>query len=431
MNNFIIKNYNKNIFYNVANFTIILFPLFLLTGPLISELFMFILISCFFILKANNLKFIFSEKEFKIFILFWITILTSSFLSGSYEAFFKSFAYLRFGLFFIAIKFFLMQNSNILKKLKIVFMIIFGLLFVDTVYQHINRVNLLGYVAIDYPRLSSVFNEEYILGSYTARLMPLFLAVSYFVLIDNINKLKSYFIIIFFFACSLIIFLAGERVALFYLMLILISLIIILAKIKNYKILSILFFLILSQFSLLYFNKDFKSRYLQQTLDEFGMSSDKTYQKEYGTAESIYKNIYIYSPAHQSYILTAYNMFLDKPFFGHGIKSFRVKCNNIKFADNLNSCSTHPHNIYFELLSETGIFSFILISFVYFLLLKKFFLNIFIIDLKKIKICSTLLSLFFIFSLFPFIPSGSFFNNWLSMIMFYNLGFLNFFKNQE
>ena len=40
------------------------------------------------------------------------------------------------------------------------------------------------------------------------------------------------------------------------------------------------------------------------------------------------------------------------------------------------------------------------------------------------------LNLGIIINLFPFIPSGNFFNNWLSLIMFYPLGYW-LFINQE
>ncbi len=40
----------------------------------------------------------------------------------------------------------------------------------------------------------------------------------------------------------------------------------------------------------------------------------------------------IFTPEHDSLISTAYNMFLDKPIFGHGPKMFRVICKDEKYA---------------------------------------------------------------------------------------------------
>ena len=44
-------------------------------------------------------------------------------------------------------------------------------------------------------------------------------------------------------------------------------------------------------------------------------------------------------------------------FFGGGINSFYLNC-----KINYDFCSNHPHNYYLEILTETGIIGFILIS---------------------------------------------------------------------
>ena len=132
--------------------------------------------------------------------------------------------------------------------------------------------------------------------------------------------------------------------------------------------------------------------------------------------------------------LSAIKMVKDKPVLGHGVKSFRFNCKKENYRidkfDNYNfrlNCGNHPHNTYIQLLAETGIlgFSFILFFFIFILhsLLKSFFIN-----QKKIipkvydfRIC--ILSCIFI-NLFPFSTTGSFFNNWLSMIYFFPIAFL-------
>jgi O-antigen ligase len=90
-----------------------------------------------------------------------------------------------------------------------------------------------------------------------------------------------------------------------------------------------------------------------------------------------------------------------------------------------NGCNTHPHNVHLQFLAETGLigYSFLIISLLFvvfhmFLILKKKILRI-TIDKKELHIFFCLIGLFL--SIFPFFPSGNFFNNWLSSIFYFNV----------
>ena len=105
---------------------------------------------------------------------------------------------------------------------------------------------------------------------------------------------------------------------------------------------------------------------------------------------------------------------------GHGPKLFRIICKEYPYNDK-DTCSTHPHNFYLQLLAETGVigFLFIIISFMY--ILKEAFLVI----LKQKKISgqeACLLGCFFL-TLWPLTPNGNFFNNWLMIVYILPLGF--------
>ena len=116
-------------------------------------------------------------------------------------------------------------------------------------------------------------------------------------------------------------------------------------------------------------------------------------------------------------------MFLDKPLFGHGPKSFRYKCH---YFETDIGCSSHPHNSYIQLLSESGVLSFIMVLMVFFLfciLLIKNYLNRIKIDTNFYNARVCILGSFII-NLFPIVPTGSFFTNWLNLIYFLPLGIL-------
>ena len=136
--------------------------------------------------------------------------------------------------------------------------------------------------------------------------------------------------------------------------------------------------------------------------------------------------IYIFSKPHNDMYISAYRIFLDNKLFGVGPRQFRNRCDEYKVS--LYSCDTHPHNTYLELLSESGIFSFLIVSGLFVLISYfsiKHFIFKFIRDKKGIfndfEVC--LLSAIII-SLWPFSPSGSFFNNWMSIIYYFPIGLL-------
>ncbi len=109
-----------------------------------------------------------------------------------------------------------------------------------------------------------------------------------------------------------------------------------------------------------------------------------------------------------SHYETAYNIFIDYKIFGAGYKQFRQICSDEKYyieAKSLlkeNRCSTHPHNLYLEILSEIGIIGFfILLCCIYFI-----FENIFDKSVRNKYIIIQILIYFF-----PLISTGSFFTN--------------------
>ena len=111
--------------------------------------------------------------------------------------------------------------------------------------------------------------------------------------------------------------------------------------------------------------------------------------------------------------------FLDK-FFGVGPRQFR---NFDKYSVSEYSCETHPHNTYMELISESGIFAFLIVIILFiivcFLSFKHFLFKL--IGKKKVIINDFEVCLLssLIISLWPFSPSGRFFDNWMSLVYYF------------
>jgi O-antigen ligase len=114
--------------------------------------------------------------------------------------------------------------------------------------------------------------------------------------------------------------------------------------------------------------------------------------------------------------------------FGVGLKNYRVDCDNQvdpRPESPFQFCSTHPHNFYLEILSETGLigFAIFIICFFYFI---KFVLNEIKnnVNFKKYSSIALGNALILFISLFPLKTSGSFFTTWNGSFFWFNLGVL-------
>ena len=127
----------------------------------------------------------------------------------------------------------------------------------------------------------------------------------------------------------------------------------------------------------------------------------------------LYKNNHYF--AHYS---TALQINEDNRLFGVGMKNFRKFCDNDKFNKKIHpsfthrKCSTHPHNFYFEAISELGIIGLIIIFFSFFYIFYNFLKSAFFRKDYFLLGNSWILILFFT----PILPKGSFFTNWNAMI---------------
>lgn len=134
----------------------------------------------------------------------------------------------------------------------------------------------------------------------------------------------------------------------------------------------------------------------------------------------------IFTPNHDSLIKTAFNIFLEKPFLGHGPKSFRLLCKNKKYQVGIHPCSTHPHNFYIQLLAETGIAGFLFLASSFFYVLYcafRQFKSIVFRDKRYLTDYQVCLLSGILITVWPFSPNGNFFHNWLAIIYSLPVGF--------
>jgi O-antigen ligase len=412
---------NQQFFFNIIpSWIIILMPILLISGPFLSDLGVSIVAILFLInSKKNNLIEYYNNYFFKFFIIFCIILILSSLFSQNVIISLKnSLFYFRFGIFAICFWYLLENNSRLIKRLFISILICFSSLIIDGYIQYIFGKNLFGYELYNQYRVSSFFGSELILGSYLARFFPILFGL--FIFLDQPKKNKSLLFImtVIFILSEGLIFLSGERLALFFMNL---SAIYIILMLKEYRVYRLWTYLVSIGLIIIMMNlfPNSKERFIDQTFKDFTRNS---YENKFNTINKVY----IFSKPHNDMYISAYRIFLDNKLFGVGPRQFRNTCSEYKVSEY--SCETHPHNTYVELLSEAGTFAFIIVAglfiFISYLSIKHLILkftgnkNGIINDLEVCLLSAIIISLW------PFSPSGSFFNNWMSIVYYFPVGLL-------
>ncbi len=400
---------NKSIFLKVISLSLYLYPISLIFSSFLSNLTVF-LVAMYGILNITEIK-----KDNKInnifvylFLIFWILISVRSFFSTDILFSLKS------SLLFIKYLFFIFgfilvnkKNTKFLDTFFKIFLTVFIIVSIDAFIQFIFGTNLIGYDAslIENNRISGLFGDELILGSYISRLTFLLIAL---LTIRNIRNKQIYVLFLIFMSFGTAI-ISGERTALY---LSFMSIIFFLTQTYLFKLKYkfIILLAILSTFFLFYSSSEKVQHRVSMTLDDLSTTS----------------NIFTFSEGHRNHYETALNLFKDNIFFGQGANTFRLKCSEKKYFVEPYGCSTHPHNIYIQVLAETGLlgFGFLFLLFVriiYFSVkhfYSKYFLKKKILTEYELCILACLLVNFW-----PIIPTGSFFSSSFGNIAVLSLAF--------
>lgn len=368
------------------------------------------LIIFFLIISLKNKEFlitILNKDYLSILIFFLFLIFQSIFINdlnnltiSSIIGFFKNI------LFFISfIYFFKKKDLYLLAKFYLFIILIIS---IDVIFQYFLGFNFIGYkmsnFTADTNRVSSFFGKELVAGAFLSKLI--FIPILVYLDYRKKNYLNNFALIIFFLSLLAII-LTGDRMATINSLVLSIIVLFFLIK-KRYILIfvSSLIILLISQTNLV-------ERHFKNTYEQYNSINSDLYGFN-NKIESVYLNHYF----------TAIGLLENNLFFGNGIRSFRFKCEDfvnkelIFFGTKFNlgnGCSTHPHNYYLEILSETGVIGLMLL--LYFLLYTLFYK----VDLKCKKNLILLLSILILLS--PIQTTGSFFTSWNSFFIWQMLAF--------
>ncbi len=375
-------------------------PISIIVGPSVSLANILIIIFSFliYIFYINEWSWL-KDKKIQLLFALYIYLIFNSFIALDFSnSFYRNFGFIRFIILFAAFNYFFLKFENF-NKILIVWSVILIFITLDIYYESINGKNILGYGEGN--RIFSFFKDEPIVGGYVNSLYLLSIGFLFEFFDDKKNKIKYIiFLISIFFLVAILM--TGERSNAIKALL---GFIIFYLFIKNFSLKEklTLVLIIISIFFIIFINSDFiKSRYHKQFFGNFS-------------------KIQIYMDLYRSGI----EVFKKYPYFGAGNKNYRFETCYGKKEKDINlwpkiTCSSHPHQIYFDFLAEHGFIGSIIILSIFFKL---------IFDLlKKISINRNKLqfaSFIYILIVFiPILPSGAFFSDYLLTLFFINFSLL-------
>ena len=389
-------------FENLNIFLISILPISIIIGSTVSLITVVLLSlsTIYLVTFRHDYKSVLFNKTIILFFIVYFYLIINSFTSLDIETgLARNLGFVRFIFLFFIINYLLKSDENQKIIFKIWYIII-GIVVIDSFKEIITGTNILGYGGIYGNRILSFFKDEPVVAAF---LNGFIFIISGYLLTNLKHKSKIYKIgfiisIILFITC--VIF-TGERSNTIKLL----FGIILLFSVNNYfgikiKLYSVIFLLLISIFAIS--SSDYlKKRYWDQIIDV-----------TVGKKETLYFNLY----------KSGFEVFKHYPIFGVGNKNYRNEtCNIEKLIQNEKySCSTHPHQIYFEFLSEHGLVGTIILLSAFFYLIFRY-LKIIIFSKNLVQLGSFI---YLVTVFLPLLPSGAFFNDFNSTLFWINLSIL-------
>jgi len=403
------------------NFIVFLFaslPVAIIIGNFFINFYLFciFLLFIFNVFKTNNFLWL-KNKHLKILLFFYLYICLNSLFNYSinpsfgHDGLIRSLFFLKFLILFPAIPL-LINKKEMLEKIFRFWLFFIIVIIIDIFFEKYNGSNLLGFKSADATRITSFFYDENVVGSFLFSFG--FITTTFFLKnkVNNKNKIFLNLILILVFFGILI---TGERSA--FLKSILLFLLIFYFIEEEKLFLKKIYLFALTIFFTIFLFLIFPNVLQKQT--EFFKriliveNPDSISQR--------FQNIKYFQ-----HYRTAIEIFKNYKLNGIGNKNFRFECHEKEyFKENskLTSqrCSTHPHQIHFELISEQGLIGYIIFIFFIF----SYFKEKFSIILKEKNIFEISKNFYLIIFLIPILPSGSLFSTFNGLLFWFFLGLTN------
>ena len=420
---------------NLISFGLIGIIFSLVFGRFFSELILLIFIT-YFISRLHTKEIVLKEILFsRVYLLYFffayliINFFINHYYYDSSPSASRVFFYFRFFILFLICKIYL--SEKILEKVLKYINLLLIFLSLDIIFQYFVGYNIIGLSIIE-DRPSSFFGKELIADSFISKFY--LLSFGYvFCKVDKINNIKKYLILFsILFIFFLAIVMANGRASLLTFLISFILLFLFFRRLRLFLIVTSLIFCLFS-FLVLEHQSNISSRWASAFNDKY---NNKTFFEINKISKSNFKDKVIDkfytvfdNSGHLPLMTIALNIWSQNKVIGTGPGSFRHECNLEKYKLTLkyksNSCSTHPHNYYLEILSELGFLGILFFIIFAVKIISDFVLMYKNVLIKKYSFNHFMMKIFFInfLSFATVLTSGSFFNNWISFCFWINISF--------
>ena len=369
----------------------------------------------FLLLYKKEYKFL-SNRTVKLILLFALYLVFNSIISKDfYIGALRNLGFIRFGILFCAFNYFF-YHKDFFNKIFIVWSLTLFILVIDVYIESFTGRNIFGYGELYGHRIVSFFKDEPIAGGY---INSFYLIIIGYLFSLNIKSSINYKYPILMMALFFIlaVLLTGERSSAIRTVLgfLIFYFINDNFKIKEKLISIFLLFIIISSMisSVDYLQVRYNNQFLKPIVFLYETKSNKIDNEKNLVKKPMRRSEYYYL------YRSAFVIFKTYPYFGVGNKNFRVETCEVG-GNPIYLCGSHPHQTYFELLSEHGFLGTAIILFILFnLIFGK--LKIILESKHYIQIgCFA----FLLSSLIPFLPSGAFFSDSVSTTFWINLSLM-------
>ena len=413
-------------FNKISFFLLSILPISLILGNFAVNLNLLLinLLLLYCCYKTKNWNWI-KDDVFKLLIIFYFYLVINSLVfryldvinHNENAGLIRSLTFIKFILFAYAFRL-LVTEKKVLDSIILIWCVIIGVVIFDVFFESIFGHNTIGNTYSDPRRIVSFFKDETVVGALI--LCVGFVTTTYFLNKDLKIKSKIFFNILLL-TIPLSILITGER--------------------SNFIKGSIVFILIMffiDKTKLLIGKKSFITFCIFIFFATFFLNQN-VFHKQTELLPRILKmeNVEKFTDRFQnisyfSHYDAAFEIFKDFPISGVGNKNFRLVCMDEKYLNpDLNfsnrRCSTHPHQVHFELLSEHGLIGYLLFFYIMFVFIKK--------NLKHTRYNNNIFErtsiIYLIIFLIPLLPSGALFSTFNGTLFWIIFSIANYNTNKE